>query len=153
MLSRSEIGHWEYSYKFDPEQWFGFIYCIENTVTNQFYIGKKQFYHHGRKKSKTYGKEMSWKTYMSSSKHLKNDIKLLGYDNFKFDIVDLYKTRGGLNYVEAWAQMVLECMTERLEDGVTPRFYNRQISAIRWVPKEEPTTKTRNYVKNLKRRY
>ena len=37
-----ENGHWKFSSSFDSEEWFGFIYCIENTVTSQFYIGKKQ---------------------------------------------------------------------------------------------------------------
>lgn len=153
MLSLKEMGHWNYPNKFCPTDWYGFLYCIQNLETNQFYIGRKQFWREGKKRSKTYGKPMPWENYMSSSKHVKDDIKLLGVDKFKFDIVDLYKTRGGLNYVEAWMQMVLECMTERLDDGITPRFYNRQVAAIRWVPKETPTDKTRNYVRNLKRRY
>ena len=152
-LSLNEIGHWKYPYKFDPKDYFGFLYCIENKITKQFYIGRKQFFRQGKKRSKTYGQEMPWKFYQGSSTHLKADIAKYGEENFVFEIIDLYKYRGGLNYAEAWTQMVLECMTERLDDGVTPRFINRQIAAIRWVPKEELTKRTRSFVKNLKRRY
>jgi hypothetical protein len=152
MLSRNEIGHWEYPYKFDPEQWFGFVYCIENTATNQFYIGKKQLYHRGKKKSKTFGKEMSWRTYVGSSVNVKNDIKKYGKDAFKFEIVDFYKTKGGLYYAEAYLQMLSDCMTEYTQDG-KPRFYNRQIAAIRFVPSEAPTNRTKSFINKIKKRW
>ena len=152
-LSLDEIGHWKSKVKFNPCDYFGFLYCIHNKVTNQFYWGKKQFFHGGKKKSKTYGKEMSWRTYTGSSTHLKADIAKYGHDNFKFEIVDLYKMKGGLYYAEAYAQMLSECMTEMLEDAKTPRFYNRQIAAIRFVPKEAVTEKTKKYIKALRRKY
>ena len=153
MLSKNDIGHWEYSQKFDPSQWFGFVYCIENKATSQFYVGKKQFFHLGKKKSKTYGKEMAWRGYVGSSTAVKVDIKRYGVNNFNFEIVDLYKTKGGLYYAEAYLQMLSDSMTERLSDNITPRFYNRQIAAIRFVPKEEPSKKTKNYINKLKKRY
>ena len=150
---QSDIGHWTHSSKFNPDSWFGFIYCIENLVTKQYYIGKKQLRHGGKKKSKTYGKPMSWKTYVGSSTSLKKDIQQYGKDQFNFEIVDLYKTKGGLYYSEAYLQMLCDCMTEYLEDGKTPRFYNRQIAAIRFVPSEAPSKKTKTYINKLKKRY
>lgn len=152
-LSKDEIGHWECKFKFNPSDVFGFLYCIHNKATNQFYWGKKQFFHGGKKKSKTHGKEMSWRTYTGSSEHLKKDIALFGNDNFSFEIVEVYNTKGGLYYAEAYSQMVSESMTEYLADELTPRFYNRQIAAIRFVPKESITDKTRKYIKSIKRRY
>lgn len=152
MLSLGEFGHWEYPYKFDPEDWFGFVYCIENKSTNQFYIGKKQLYHRGKKKSRTYGKEMSWRTYVGSSEIVKADIKLYGKNSFKFEIVDFYKTKGGLYYAEAYLQMLSDSMTEYKSNGL-PRFYNRQIAAIRFVPKEVPTKRTKLFINKLKKRY
>ena len=65
----------------------------------------------------------------------------------------VYKTKGGLYYAEAYLQMLSDSMTERLSDDVTPRFYNRQIAAIRFVPKEHPSKKTKTYIKKLKKRY
>jgi len=153
MLSKAEIGHWNYNYKFDPKQWFGFIYCIENKKTNQFYIGKKQFYHGGKKKSRTYGKEMSWRSYEGSSTIVKSDIRKHGKENFSFDIIEMYKTKGGLYYAEAYIQMLSDCMTETLKDEKTPRFYNRQIAAIRFVPREHPTKRTKNFITKIKKRY
>lgn len=153
LLSLSEIGHWKTNKKFNPCDWFGFLYCIKNNVTEQLYWGKKQFFHGGKRKSKTYGKEMTWRTYTGSSSNLKSDISKYGHDNFNFDIVDLYKTKGGLYYAEAYAQMVSESMTEMLNDGKTPRFYNRQIAAIRFVPKEAVSEKTKRYIKSLKKNY
>lgn len=153
MPFENDLGHWNYSYKVDPEQWFGFIYCIENKVTNQFYIGKKQLKHGGKRKSKTYGKPMSWKNYTGSSTTLNSDIKEYGKPNFRFDIVDFYKTKGGLYYAEAYLQMLSNSMTEYLKDEKTPRFYNRQIAAIRFVPKEHPTARTKAFVTKIKKRY
>ena len=150
---KTELGHWEYNYKVDIEEWFGFIYCIENKVTNQFYIGKKQLRHAGKKKSKTYGKPMLWKTYTGSSIALNSDIKKYRKENFKFEIIEFYKTKGGLYYAEAYVQMLSDSMTEYLSDLITPRSYNRQIAAIRFVPKEYPTKKTKAFVSKLKKRY
>lgn len=144
-----ELGHWSFSRKFDPTEWLGFIYIIENKVTGQFYIGKKQFYHRGKKKSKTYGKEMAWRTYVGSSDTLKKDIKKYKKSNFFFKILDLYKTKGGLYYAEAYAQMLCGCMTEYLNDGCTPRFYNRQIAAIRFIPTEPPTARTKTCINKI----
>jgi hypothetical protein len=152
-LSKDEMGHWVCKFKFNPSDVFGFLYCIHNTETNQFYWGKKQFFHGGKKKSVTYGKEMKWRTYTGSSVHLKADIAKYGHDKFTFEIVDVYNTKGGLYYNEAYSQMVSESMTEFLEDGKTPRFYNRQIAAIRFVPKEAVTDRTRKYIKSIKRKY
>jgi hypothetical protein len=152
-MPQSDIGHWKCSFEFEPSKWFGFLYCIQNTVTNQFYLGKKQFRNMGKKSSKHYGKEMSWRTYTGSSTHLNNDIKKYGHDKFKFVIIDVYKTRSGLSYAEAFVQMLVECMTTYLEDGKTPRWYNRQVAAIRFVTKETPTERTRNFIKNVKRKY
>jgi hypothetical protein len=158
MLSRNDIGHWQYSYRFDPTQWFGFLYVIENDVTGQFYIGKKQFFHKGKKRSKTYGKEMTWRTYIGSSTHLKADIKKYGKDNFTFKIIELYKTRGGLYYAEAYAQMLCEVMTAKKKlplNGVKgiPVSYNRQIAAIRFIPPEEPTKRTKSCINKLRKKY
>jgi hypothetical protein len=152
-LSETEMGHWEFDSQWNPEDWFGFVYCIENLTTKQFYIGKKQLWHGGKKKSKMYGKPMSWKTYVGSSVALKKDITKYKKKNFRFEIVDLFKSKGGLYYSEAYLQMLSDCMTEYLEDGKTPRFYNRQIAAIRFVPSESPSKRTKDYIKKLRKRY
>lgn len=149
MLSVKDLGHWKFGRKFEHTNYFGFLYCITNNKTKQYYIGKKQFFRGGKKRSKTYGKEMNWKSYTGSSKHVKEDISKYKKANFKFEMVDIYKTKGGLYYAEAYCQMLSNCMTRKLEDGITPAFYNRQIAAVRFVPKEEPTVKTIKYIEKL----
>lgn len=155
-LSSKEIGHWSFygsfHKEFDTEVYFGFLYIIENKSTKQYYIGKKQFRNKGAKKSKNYNKELSWRTYTGSSSSLNSDIKRLGKENFSFEIIDLYKTKGGLYYSEAYCQMVLGSMTEYKEDKKTPVFYNQQIAAIRFVPKEAITLNTEKFIRNFKRR-
>lgn len=101
-LVTEELGHWKFPSKFNHNDWFGFLYAIENTVTGQWYIGKKNFFIRGKKSSKQYGKEHSWRTYTGSSITLNNDIKKFGKDKFNFFIIDLYKTKGGLYYAEAF---------------------------------------------------
>jgi hypothetical protein len=155
--SNDEIGHWTFygnfpSY-FDTQNYIGFIYSIENKATNQFYIGKKQMKYGGKKRSPKYNKEMPWRTYTGSSVHLNKAIKEIGKGDFEFLIIDLYKTKGGLYYAEAYTQMILGVMTEKLPCGVLPRFYNAQIAAIRFTPKEELTTNTKKFIRNFKRRY
>lgn len=67
---------WFYEDKiFEPNtvvEYAGFCYLIENKIDNRKYIGKKFFWH--RRKNKYV--ESDWKNYYSSSKELKNDIKL-----------------------------------------------------------------------------
>jgi len=150
-----DFGHWEWSGgKFQSADYFGFVYCIENIKDKTFYIGKKQFYHHGKKKSRTYGKEMSWRSYVGSSKYLKEDIKKYGKKHFKFDMIDLYSSRGGLYYAEAYLQMATGCMIDYKQESTgKARYYNQQIAAIRFRPNEYPTKRTIDYVSKIKKRY
>lgn len=152
VLSKDDLGHWDCSFEFDPSKHFGFLYCIHNTIDKRYYIGKKQFFHLGKKRSKTYGKEMTWRTYCGSSASLLDDIKKKQHKNFKFDIIDVYNSKGGLYYAEAFTQMVTESMTRHNAEGV-PWSYNRQIAAIRFVTKEDLTDRTRRYINKIKRTY
>ena len=127
-------GHWISPVKIDPDQYFGFVYLIRCLITNKKYIGKKQF--HSYKKKKKY-KETDWKTYTSSSAELNQDIKNFKKNNFEFRILELYKTRGGLVYAEANLQHKLNVLTESDKNGRL--WYNKQIGAIKFIPKEEPT--------------
>jgi hypothetical protein len=137
-VTNKEFGHWEimpYLLDQDPLKAHGFVYCVENTETGKLYIGRKQTVHLGKKSNKTYGKTTNWKSYMGSSKHLTDDIKSLGKDKFKFVILEFYNTRGGLNYAEIAFQIKCDVMTAKLPDGER-QFYNGQVGAVRWIPKE-----------------
>jgi hypothetical protein len=119
----------------EPNQTYGFVYCIENTETGKLYIGRKQTVHKGKKSSRIYGKETKWRSYQGSSKHLTADIKELGEDVFLFHILEYYYTRGGLNYGEVEWQTKCDSLTAKTPDGER-LFYNAQIGAVRWIPKE-----------------
>jgi hypothetical protein len=132
------LGHWRVNPLFadvNPVDTYGFVYCVENTETGKLYIGRKQTIHKGKKSSRMYGKETKWKQYAGSSKHLTADIKLYGKDVFLFHILEYYYTRGGLNYAEIEWQTKCDTLTAKCSKGER-LFYNAQIGAVRWIPKE-----------------
>jgi len=143
------LGHWKIPKRFNPKDYLGFLYFVENKVTKQGYVGKKQFWI-GRAKKKS-----AWENYSGSSKHLKEDIKKFGKENFTFEIIDLYNTKGGLYYAEVYAQVVLNCLLEHTiyKFKEIPRYYNRQIAAVKFIPKEAPTNKTIKFIQKIKDNY
>jgi hypothetical protein len=78
----------------------------------------------------------NWKTYSSSSKHINNLIKELGTEHFTFEMLQLFETRGGLSAGEVKVQWYLDVLTQKYANG-NPVFLNRQIGAIKFIPKEE----------------
>lgn len=127
-----EEHHW-IGKKPDPFLYFGFTYEITNLITGKKYIGKKQ-YHRWSKKKKV-GKQ-AWEFYCGSSKDLHKDIKKYGKENFEFKILRQYKTRGGLVYAEANLQHKRDVLTKRLDGSDERMYYNKWISAIKFVPQE-----------------
>ena len=128
-----KYGHWISKEKIDPDKYFGFIYLIRCQITGKQYIGKKQFYSYKKRKK---FKETDWKSYTSSSQDLNTDIRNFKKNNFSFFILSLYMTRGGLVYAEANLQHKYGVLTAKDNNGRL--WYNKQISAIKFIPKEEP---------------
>ena len=100
----------------DPQA-FGFIYIIKCDKNNKFYIGKKFLKHSkkvklgkkaiaiqkglGRKKrSVRVTKESDWLAYWGSCVPLKEDINLLGQENFTREIVKICYNKISLTYNE-----------------------------------------------------
>lgn len=83
---------------------FGFVYCITNLTNNRKYIGKKFFTKAGRKQSKGKIKKIrvssDWMVYYGSNEELKNDVKSLGSDNFRREILFLCKSKSECSYRE-----------------------------------------------------
>jgi hypothetical protein len=94
-----------------PEGAFGFVYLITNRNNERKYIGKKNFFFSRLKKIK--GKirkkritfESDWQTYWSSSEILKADIKKLGKENFKREILHICFKKTDLSYMELKEQI------------------------------------------------
>ena len=86
------------------DNWYGFIYLIENLVNGKKYIGRKYLTKAGyktvNKKRKKIRVESDWADYYGSSPALAKDIDIYGQDNFKRTILRLCKSRGECNYFE-----------------------------------------------------
>lgn len=123
------IGHWinNSGGPVDTRN-FGFTYVITNLVDGRKYIGKKQYFSYSRGKLSA---QSNWRLYTGSNKALNQDIKTLGKDNFKFEIIGQYKTRSMLNYKECNQQHREDCLLK------TDQYYNRQILACKGPPVEE----------------
>lgn len=107
-----------------PEEAYGYVYLITNTVTGRKYIGKKLFWFRKTKqvkgKKKRLKVESDWRDYWSSSDEVKKDVETLGADKFTREILYICANKGLCNYLEAREQMdrrVLE----------TDDYYNGQV--------------------------
>lgn len=120
-----DLGHWITSLILAPDESpYGFIYVITNLIHNKRYFGKKQIKTikklkplKGKKNKRHFDAETDWKTYMSSSNELNEDIVKLGKDNFKFEIIRFCDSKFELAYFEAKIQFDNDVL---LKDG----FYN-----------------------------
>ena len=106
-----------------PESTFGYIYRITNLESGKEYIGKKQLEsktnvklgkkekallptQRGRKVTKKLViKESNWKDYWGSCKPLLDDIKKLGPEKFKREILRLCSSKKMLTYWEVAYQI------------------------------------------------
>jgi hypothetical protein len=89
---------------------YGFVYLITNLENNKKYIGKKFFYSSKTKtvkgKKKRYKTPSDWQTYYGSNTELQNDVKMLGQDKFRREIIYLCKSKSECSYLEAKEQFV-----------------------------------------------
>ena len=115
------VMHWLYQGKDVnelPEDCVGFVYQITNTTNGRMYIGKKlaKFKRSrkplkGRKNKRRYKIDSDWQDYYGSSDELTIDIKKLGKENFKREILFYCNSKAVMSYVEAreqFARKVLE---------------------------------------------
>ena len=112
----------------DIGNFFGFVYRITNLQSGKQYIGRKYFWQKRKPKGakRRVTSESDWKKYYGSSEELKQDIKDLGRDTFKREILSLHTTLGQVNYEETKQLFINNVLTESLDDG-TPMYYNSNI--------------------------
>ena len=110
------------------EDYYGFVYLIENKLNGRKYIGRKYFWQFRTPKGKKrkVKSESNWKDYYGSCPELKEDIDELGRENFSRTILSLHKTKGKTNFEETRQLFINNVLTEGLDDG-TPRWYNSQV--------------------------
>lgn len=100
-----------------PEDKIGFVYLITNLTTGRRYIGKKlsKFSRvkykmvtqkNGVKKRKRIRSKIDsdWQTYWSSSPEVQADVKQLGENKFRREILYFADSKGQLSYLEAREQ-------------------------------------------------
>jgi hypothetical protein len=118
------------------QEYYGFVYLIENIETGKRYIGRKYFTKASSKqvkgKKKRCRKESDWKDYWGSSQRLLSEIESLGKDKFKRTILRLCETRGECNYWEAKLQFMHNVLENDLyyNDNIMMKFTRRNIGNI-----------------------
>ena len=112
----------------DIGDYYGFVYRITNTTSSKSYIGRKYFVQKRKPKGgkRRVTSESDWKRYYGSSDDLKRDIREIGKDYFRREILSLHTTLGRTNYEETRQLFLNDVLTKTLTDG-TPAFYNSNI--------------------------
>ena len=114
----------------DIGDFFGYVYRITNLQSGKKYIGRKYFTQRRKPRSgkskRRVTSESDWKKYYGSSPELKADVKRLGKEKFKREIISLHKTLGKVNYEETKQLFLNNVLIEALDDG-SPAYYNSNI--------------------------
>jgi hypothetical protein len=126
--------------EFDPSQFFGFVYLIEQKSSGRAYIGKKQlkFKRQRTKFDSSRTKESDWRDYTSSSDIVNDLITEAGKDDFEFRILKLCTGRCALTYSEQEMQFAQDVLRARLPNG-EKKFFNRTIGYKNFAGVEKQT--------------
>jgi hypothetical protein len=117
-----------------PNKMEGFVYIITNLTNKKKYIGKKHFW--TRRKDKLTGrrktKESDWKSYFGSCDELKEDIKLLGSDNFLREILYLCPHKKSMSYYETYEQFIRNVLMseEYYNTNIEGKFFSSEVDRI-----------------------
>jgi len=108
--------------------YFGFVYLIENKLNGRKYIGRKYLWQFRTPKGKKrkVKSESNWKEYYGSCPELTEDVIKFGRENFSRTILSLHKTKGKTNFEETRQLFVNGVLTEALDSG-GPAYYNSNI--------------------------
>ena len=90
------------------DKYIAFVYLITNLTNNKRYIGLKLTKFSKTKqvkgKKKRIKVESDWRDYWSSSEELQREVKDIGTDKFRRDILYFCLNKGTANYLEAREQ-------------------------------------------------
>jgi hypothetical protein len=144
--TKMDYGHWDITAvgDFDPAEYFGFIYIIEQLSTGKAYVGKKQFTFKRKKtkSNKSRTKDSDWRDYTSSSESVCDLIAEVGKVDFAFRIVLLCVGRCMLGYEEESMQRTLDVLRCRLPNG-DRKYFNRTIGYKNFAGLEKQTELTK----------
>ena len=110
------------------QDYFGFVYLIQNNLTGKKYIGRKYLWQFRTPKGKKrkVKSESDWKKYYGSCPELKEDVIKFGRENFSRTMLSVHKTGGKTNFEETRQLFANNVLTESLDDG-SPAWYNSNI--------------------------
>jgi hypothetical protein len=129
------MSHWIYRGKLLeelPDDVFGFVYRITNTISGKKYIGRKyvtvtrRVKREGSKRRRVITKESNWREYIGSSNELIADIEKLGKDKFIFEILAFGYSKGQVNYLEEAVQYKYNVLFDHT-------YYNSSIGSRKYV--------------------
>lgn len=107
------------------DEWYGFVYLIENLENGRKYIGRKFLTKAATKtvkgKRKKFRVESDWADYYGSSPALKEDVEKYGTEKFRRTILKLCKSRGECSY---WETKLIFQHDAILDD----QYYNSWVS-------------------------
>jgi hypothetical protein len=129
-----------------PEGTYGFIYKITRITDGKFYVGRKNLYsernkpltkkelseHTGKGKKPSKKKvvsESDWQTYYGSNSNLKVDVKELGKEAFKREILHLCTHKKQMTYQELRHQILEGCLESPTSyvDNILGKFWRKDI--------------------------
>jgi hypothetical protein len=116
------------------KQYEGFVYLITNLDNGMKYIGKKHFWER-RKNPKTgrrQTKESDWRNYFGSCDELKEDVKKLGKDKFKREILYLCPHKKSMSYYETYEQFKRNVLLDETyyNTNIEGKFYSSEVERI-----------------------
>ena len=117
-----------------PEGMEGFVYLITNLENGKKYIGKKTFWE--RRKDKKTGrrkkKESSWRDYFGSCDELIEDVKKLGKDKFRREILYLCPHKKSMSFYETMEQFKRDVILREdyYNTNVEGKFFSSEADRI-----------------------
>ena len=115
-----------------PKGMEGFVYIITNLISNKKYIGKKHFWtrQKNRKTGRRKTEESDWQNYFGSCDDLKEDVKLLGKENFSREILYLCPHKKSMSYYETYEQFNRNVL-------MSEEYYNTNIGGTFYMSESE----------------
>lgn len=126
---------WQYNEEdFDevPKGMEGFVYMITNLTNDKKYIGKKHFWtrRKDRKTGRRRTQESSWRNYFGSCDELNEDVKTLGENKFRREILYLCPHKKSMSYYETYEQFMRNVL-------FSEEYYNTNISGTFYMSESE----------------
>ena len=133
--------HWE-GMKHDPENYWGFIYLVEDTQTGMKYVGRKQYrlwdgptggYKCTDPRDPEWFTEIAWrendwKLYTGSCEPLNKEISRRGVHNFRFSVLNLAPDKLSLHLMEI-EELVRRDVLEAVDSNGDYLYYNANIAS------------------------